>query len=160
LLGYEFVFGDDHTYYAFGEKNDLVHNKRYWMRHGVSIDSSGRLAYITQNLLFTCRWLGDYYKAELVPRRVDIVNCSGGNILDGIPTRNLERAMKHAPNRKITPEERARVLMDTAKIKAIPASQTAAQELKDTLGGTPYVAEIAIKYYEPEVIQWLDKITA
>lgn len=154
LVGYDFVFGDDHSYYAFKESD-----KRYWMRHGVSVDSSGRLAYITQNLLFTCRWLGDYYKAELQPNGVDIVNCSGGTILD-IPSGNLERQMNHAPHRQLTPEDRQVILREHAKVNRIPASPTAAQELQDVLSKTKYIGEITVKYYEPEVIEWLNQRSA
>lgn len=151
LLGYEFVFTDDHTYYAFKDTD-----KRYWMRHGLSIDTEGRLAYVTQNLLFTCRWLGDYYKAELLKRGIKVINCSGGNILE-LPSGNLERQMKHSGTRKLTDEERKMVLRDSSYSRTIPASPNAGVELNEFFGSHKYIGDITVKYYKPEVIEWLNQ---
>lgn len=149
LVGYEFTFYDDHTYYAFNESD-----KRYWMRHGVAIDSAGHYAYITQNLLFTCRWLGDFYQAELAPRGIKVFNCSGGTILT-IPRANLERRMNHAVKRKLTEQERHMCLAAHSIDNVIPAGPEASQKLNEALNGNMPVTAVIVKTIKPEVLSWL-----
>ena len=149
LCGYEFTFYEDMPYYAFKETD-----KRYWMRHGVSLDSLGNYAYITQNLLFTCRWLGDFYTAELAPRNIRIFNCSGGTICT-IPRRDLERKMRHAKKRLLSEQERNMIISAVSRDVVIPAGTDASQKLNEALNGTQPVSAVIVKTINPEVLSWL-----
>ena len=149
LLGYDFTFNDNETYYAFKESD-----KRYWMKHGVTIDSSGNMGYITQNLLFTCRWLADFYKADLIPRNIKLINCSGGTILQ-VPIGNLERKMRHAKKRPLTDDGKKTFLDAHAVEHKIPANPEAHKQLNEALTEHKYIGEVTIKYYRPEDIAWL-----
>jgi len=155
LVGFDFVFTPDMNYYAFQDMD-----KRYWMRHGVVIDNYGRYAYITQNLLFTCRWLDDFYIAELRPRGFRIVNCSGGTILANVPCANLERKLKHIKKRQFNDQEKQLVMKSHLQEEVIQASPEAGKILQDTLVEKKFIGEVIVRYYKQDFIQWMNERTA
>jgi hypothetical protein len=151
LMGYEFVFREDRTYYAFSDSE-----KRYWMKHGVVVDSEGTLSYVSQNIAFTGRWLADFWNAELRPKSFKMVNCSGGTTAP-IPVGNLERKLRHAKRRQLTEDEKKRLFESQLEAVVIPASPDAGKQLQDTLVEKKFVGQVIVRYYKPEVMQWLNE---
>ena len=72
LLGYDYCFGVEDNYYAGGDSP-----KRYWMRHIEMVDKAGRWVYTSQNLMFSARWLADFYAGVLRPHNVVVYNVGG-----------------------------------------------------------------------------------
>jgi hypothetical protein len=150
LLGYDFVTYPEDKYYAFKDSD-----KRYWMKHGAAIDSDGNFGNITQNLLFTCRWLSDFWRAELVTKNVQIFNCSGGTICE-IPRANFERKLSLAKKRALNEKEKNQIVKLHQKEQRVIAGPNAAKELQEALQSHPNIGEVLIHYVEPEVVAWLN----
>ncbi|MDD5459830.1 MAG: DUF115 domain-containing protein, partial [Phycisphaerae bacterium] len=99
LVGYDFSWEPDGNYYAFADKD-----KRFWMRHFQLTDINGGLAFTSGNLMFSCRWLQDYYYGPLSVAGVRMFNCSGRGILR-IPQheigKRVEKFVVEYPSREV-----------------------------------------------------------
>lgn len=96
LVGYDFCWDTKRNYYAFNDSD-----KRYWMRHVIMVDNYNNFVFTSQNLLFSARWLTDFYLKMLQPARIKIYNCSDYGILQAIPTADLKYKMETFKKREL-----------------------------------------------------------
>jgi len=147
LIGYDFCWRYDSNYYAFEDSD-----KRYWMNHHMILDKNGELAKTSQNLLFSCKWLQDFYTAELKKRGVEIFDCSRTGICS-IPSSRLEKHI-HAEPRKISSEEKKHIVNLTREkfvINATDGNEKLNKALKELL-----VTDIIINHIPHNVAQFLE----
>jgi len=83
LIGYDYSWKHEGKYYAFNEDGD---GKAQYMKHTHFITPSGKFAYTSGNLSFSCDWLRKY----ILTFRLPIVQCSEDSALDFNMTRSLE----------------------------------------------------------------------
>lgn len=75
LIGYDFCWSPDGKYYAFDETGN---GKWNYMRHLWLMDSRGELAWTSNNLLFSAKWLDQYVGAFNLP----VVQCTKRSIFN------------------------------------------------------------------------------
>ncbi len=163
LIGYDYCWFPDGSYYAFDPKRKGKYNttdpldsgtniKRYWMKHMAILDGHGRIGYTSQNLLFSARWLADFYQDVHRYHQTEIYNCSGQGILN-MPKSNFEKRLKRAGARPWTEQEKNVVLQKRAKQTLLdPASGVKGFEdfIKSHL-----VANVVVNYIPDEVDAWV-----
>ena len=88
LVGYDYGWYPQENYYAFNNKD-----KRFWMKTRTGFDFNGNLAYTSENLLFSCNWLKDYYEGPIVFNKQKMFNCSNKGFLE-IPHHDLFKRIK------------------------------------------------------------------
>lgn len=101
LLGYDYSWKPDGSYYAFDKNGNGKHN---YMRHIYAANRSGEMVFTSGNLLFSAQWLEQY----LVIFHLPAVNCSTEGLLGRVPARPLEKQMPYS----FQPQDRAIVLSD------------------------------------------------
>jgi len=149
LIGYDYCWGED-NYYAY---NDPA-GKRHWMKHIQMIDQWGRIVNTSQNLLFSARWLGDYYKMIVQEKGCNIYNCSGFGILN-MPRLKFERKLKSFEKRKITDKEKQMIIMkkaDIATIRPDQGDEALQAELKKP------VVDVTVRTISTEDAAWLQAL--
>lgn len=147
LLGYDYCWGDRDKYYAFEDSD-----KRWWMKHAQVIDKNGELVNTSGNLLFSARWLSDFYTNVAIKQPYKIYNCSDKGILS-MPQCNLKKKIADYNVRKISNQEKSMVAnkrMETINI----TSDTSRDELLNLLNTLP-VMNVQINYLPKEVESWL-----
>ena len=106
LVGYDYCFGKEDNYYAFNDSD-----KRYWMSHTIAVDGIGRIVNTSQNLLFSAKWLTDFYKGYLMIKGFQAWNCSGKGILS-FPQADLRKKLEGARITKLNKEQKDRIVND------------------------------------------------
>ena len=145
LLGYDYCWGDKDNYYAFKDSE-----KRYRMKHINLVDLSGRLVNTSQNLLFSSRWLSDYY-SKILRHQTRIYNCSGQGILR-IPEANLIKKLKNAKIRQLHPVEKHNIMQSKKKQKEINSNTPENEKKLLNILKTYNIANIIINYIPQEAI--------
>jgi hypothetical protein len=148
MLGYDFSFGIDTHYYAF-EDND----KRYWMKHAQLIDYSGNICYSSQNLIFSSKWLDDFNSTMVKAKGIKLYNCSGCGV-SGVHPANLEKKIKNLKVRKLTDDEKLKILNSRIETISLTA-QDGAQALQQALESHNVIG-IKLDYVPNEVNTWLN----
>jgi hypothetical protein len=111
LVGYDFAWNADGNYYAFTD-ND----KRFWMRGMQGIGIDGKLAYTSENLEFSRKWLTDYCNM-MCSQGKRIFNCSGSGTF-GFKVHDLKKRLDKFEPRIINEEvEKAKLMAQAEKIK-------------------------------------------
>lgn len=105
LVGFDYSWRPDGNYYAFLDPKP----KRHYMNHRTLIDLYGHVAFTSENLLFSAKWLVSYVTSFKLP----VVNCSERGILE-IKRDTLKNQLS-----KINPDplvrKRVRELFENAK---------------------------------------------
>jgi len=134
LIGYDFSWAPGRNYYAYNDNN-----KRHWMRVYHLNDINGEYCYTSENLLFSCRWLQDYYNGPISASKIKMFNCSGRGILN-IPQHDLEKRLeKYAfryPDRNMLMTRK----MAKAQTVTIDKNNGAAEELMKILKNNDIVS--------------------
>lgn len=144
LVGYDYCWKDTGNYYAFEDSD-----KRHWMKHFHIVDNMGELIQTSQNLLFSSRWMSDYYAAMLKSTRgMQVYNCSGSGILRGIPMTALEKRIRGYIQRPISPEEKMRIAETKARTEVIKAVE--GPERLHALLGNPNngIIDVLVRYID------------
>lgn len=147
LCGYDYSWLDSDNYYAF---TDSV--KRYWMRHMTILDSYGNIGSTSQNLMFSAKWLSDFYNIQLKNFKIKVYNCSGQGILE-IPSANLETKLKSARVRKPSDIEKQRIMKACIKQKGF-GPQDGEEALKEFLN-KQNITHVGVSYIPQEAHQWI-----
>jgi hypothetical protein len=147
LLGYDFCWGDDDNYYAFGD-ND----KRYWMKHLSMTDSKGRFVNTSNNLYFSCRWLSDFYNKVILPSRCVMLDC-GGQGIAMIPKSNLKHQLKGARVIQLSPQQKQDILKSKKKYIDINGNTGGDKKLNEVLN-TYNVTNVRVEYLDKEDLVW------
>lgn len=148
LIGYDFCWGDDDTYYAFDENN-----KRYWMSHALAVDRNGRLVSTSQNLLFSAKWLADFFRmhtAQFYQFKMRIGSKKG---LLSIPYVNLKKALKIAKERELPEQEKQNII--SRRLKKISLFAQDGEKKLAELVQQLLVHQVDIYYIPTEVKEWL-----
>lgn len=87
LVGYDYSWKPGANYYS---QNDQP--KRHWMRQHQGINLDNEVIYTSENLLFSAKWLGDFYNNTMKNAGVDVYNCSRANV-SNIPNHSLEKRL-------------------------------------------------------------------
>jgi len=168
LVGYDFCWDNKKNYYAFSDSE-----KRFFMKHIMMIDNWNNFVFTSQNLLFSARWLSDFYIKVLNQHRVKIFNCSEYGILKAVPTANLEQKLKTFRKRNLYElSEQEKSIILSKKLKKIVLTDAELfkagidvsdlLQLKDIDAKANYVKGLTIdyiekneimKYYKPQIIQ-------
>jgi len=149
LVGYDYCWGDG-NYYAFQDPP----GKRHWMKHIQMIDQWGDIVNTSQNLLFSARWLGDYYKMIVQEKGCQIFNCSEQGILN-MPRLKLNRKMRAFKKREISIQEKQMIIMkiaDTAIVRPDQGDEALQVELKKP------VVDVMVRSIKPEAAAWLQTL--
>lgn len=145
LVGYDYCWGEDEKYYA-----QIDSDKRYWMGHAFVIDNVGRFCKTSQNLMFSAKWLNDYYVA-MAQIGVPLVNCGGQGIAQ-MPMTNLDKELKSCTQRKLTDEEKRLIIgKRTKKITVNEHNSNMLHEYLSTLN----LSSVDINYTPKEVLEWV-----
>ena len=147
LLGYDYCFGAEDNYYAFND-ND----KRYWMSHTIAIDNIGRVVNTSQNLLFSARWLSDFYTGYLMKKGIRAFNCSGKGILH-FPQCSLKAKLDGAGIRKLTKENKQQII--NARMKSVVVQTP--EDLTDAIEKLN-VNHAVINHLDQQTIELLEAI--
>jgi len=150
LLGLDHGWGDDDNYYAFNDSP-----KRYWMKHISTIDINGDPCYSSNNLLFSCRWLIDFYNKLIIPYNLKMFNCCKKGILNGIPQADLKKKLKHAKKREINQKEKDIIFKSKIK-KEIVTDQSGGTKKLNELMQSKNVVNTIVNYVDKEVLEWLN----
>ena len=150
LTGYDYCWFSDSNYYAF---EDSV--KRYWMNHLSIIDCNGDIASTSQNLLFSARWMGDFYANVATRFGLRMFNCSGRGILT-MPRGNLERRLKRATRRALTADEHSNIVRSKIAQVVITSNMPDKQERLNQALSKLAVTDVIINYIPPEAMAWLN----
>jgi hypothetical protein len=148
LIGYDYCWGDDENYYAF-----IDHDKRYWMNHVTMVDLAGRLVNTSQNLMFSSRWLSDFYRAGIQPHHKKLYNVSGQGICD-LPQRSIENALRDSEVRKLTEQEKNYIVQKRLETIVI-TDQNGGEERLNTEIKTKTITDVTLRYIPEEVKTWL-----
>jgi hypothetical protein len=148
LMGYDFCWGDDDYYYAFEDNN-----KRYWMGHAIATDGEGRLIKTSQNLLFSARWLSDFYLMNIknIPK-TKLFKTSMKGIL-AMPYRNLKKVIKTIKERELSEQEKNIILQK--RIKKVSLFAKDGEEKLKQLVKELAVAQVDIYHVPKEVQEWV-----
>jgi hypothetical protein len=146
LIGYDFAWGDSDNYYAFDDRETPT-IKRHWMKHAHGVDMRGEVVNTSQNLIFSSRWLSDYFIGMTQQMNIRLYYCSGRGILN-MATANFERKLKAAKQRQLTNDEQNLIIKKHIKQQVI-TPQMGNAALNEALKRK--VTEIIVKYI-PESI--------
>lgn len=149
LVGYDYSWKDTENYYAFNDSD-----KRYWMKHATLIDMNGDMVNTSSNLIFSSRWLTDFYKS--VTNQFDnikIYNCSGTGIL-GIPRGSLVKKLQDSSKRKLNDWDR-KCVVEKFTEKVVLTPQDGNEALNDALNNLN-IAQIEITHLPKEVMTWFN----
>ncbi len=127
------------------------------MKHANMIDKCGRIVDSSQNLIFSCRWLQDWYLGQMKPKGAVGYNCSEKGILQW-PAANLENKLKSAKQRKLSEQERNEVFKSRLRSIVIPASPDADGKLKEALKNNN-VTEVVVNHITSEDLEWIQSIS-
>lgn len=152
LLGYDFGWSADDNYYAFEDSP-----KRHWMAHAVMVDRGGKLFSTSQNLIFSARWLADFFTAT--QGRARFFSGANSGIISA-PYVALEKLLKRASTRKLSQNERAEVLKARTKQILINAKtkdegKKAACNLIDSLN----ISGVLIQHVPQETTEWMKSLS-
>lgn len=138
LIGYDYGWGDNDNYYAF---TDGV--KRHWMKHAHGVDCRGEIVNTSQNLIFSSRWLSDYFMSMSQQMGVRIYNCSGRGILN-MPPANLKRKLKIAKYRELSTQEKDMII--NKRMKTIVINKDEGTTKLNEVLQTKNVAQVIVNY--------------
>jgi len=150
LLGYDFCWGDDDNYYAFDDSD-----KRYWMKQLNAIDSSGRMVSTSSNLLFSSRWLVDFYKSVIYPSGARLYNCSGKGLLGAVPMVDLEKKLSKVKKRELNPMEKEMILNSKVQSVIIDERNGGEKKLKEVMEKYN-IKNVQVNYIPKEEMAWLN----
>jgi len=88
LLGFDYSWKPDGSYYAFDKTANGKHN---YMRHMHLVNRNGDLVFTSSNLFFSAQWLEKYMQVFNLP----IVNCSMDGILGKVPAKPLSSQLPY-----------------------------------------------------------------
>lgn len=88
LVGYDYSWKPNADYYSLNDSD-----KRHWMRQHQGIDGDNNIIYTSENLLFSAKWLGDFYNQTMKKAGVDMYNCSNARVAD-IPNHDLVKRIE------------------------------------------------------------------
>lgn len=88
LIGFDYSWTPDGNYYAFDYEGG---GKRFYMKHVFLLNTNGRHAYSSNNLLFSAKWLEDYINVF----GLRVVNCSDSTVLTAWKRGKLSEQMKY-----------------------------------------------------------------
>jgi hypothetical protein len=148
LVGYDYCWGEDEKYYA-----QIDSDKRYWMAHAFIIDNQDRFCKTSQNLMFSAKWLNDYYIA-MKQIGVTLVNCSGQGFTS-VPMTNLEKELKSAVVRKLTQPEKDDIIRK--KTRQVIVDQSNKEKLHEYLS-TMQLSNVIINYIPNGVLEWVNQL--
>jgi len=147
LLGFDFGWYNKDNYYAFEDSD-----KRYWMKHIELIDYKGDIINSSQNLLFSMRWLSDYFYANHQQfGYLNVFNCGEG-LLSSIQHINLDKALDICKIRKL--EQHEKNIIFNSKLEEQKFNGLNKNLLNQFLS-TKKITEIIVKYLPKEVEAWL-----
>lgn len=148
LIGYDFAWGTDDNYYAFKDSD-----KRYWMGHVLAVDRESRLVSSSQNLLFSGKWLADFYqKHKMEFPNFKMFSGSKKGIIS-IPYVNLKKALKLAKERNLPEHEKQNIV--ARRLKKISLFAKDGEKKLKELVEKLLVHQIDIYYIPTEVKEWL-----
>jgi hypothetical protein len=156
LLGYDFAWRFEQNYYAFADNEEIGTNKRGWMRHVMLFDKQGEITNTSNNLMFSSRWLSDYYNVELRRNGVKLIDCSGSSILEGVPRGRLESKLKNAKIRKLDDQQKNIVFNSIIRHRVITPAE-GPKVLEDIVKENK-VVDVTAKYITPEQDAWLQAL--
>jgi len=142
LVGYDYCWFDDSKYYAFDDGGD----KRYFMKHINIIDVNGRAGYTSNNLMFSCKWLQDYYNGVCRQVKINVYNCSEGGILTVIPIRKFKNMLELCETREVTEEEKKKTLLAKSQLVTIRDNKALEEIMK-----TKNIIEMQVRFLDMEV---------
>ena len=140
LIGYDYSWGDSDNYYAY---QDSV--KRHWMKHAHGVDCRGEIVNTSQNLIFSSRWLSDYYQGMSQQMGIKAFNCSGRGILN-FPAANLKRKLKVAKTRELNDQEKNMIV--EKRMKQIFISQQEGTAKLNEVLQTKQVVNVVVNYLD------------
>ena len=148
LIGYDFGWEPKENYYAYND-ND----KRYWMKHQIGFDIAGRIGYTSQNLLFSCRWLQDYFNGPVLYNGIKMFNCSGRGFLQ-IPKHDLDKRLSRFKRKKWNSDAiRKRKVLKSKKLN-FNKDNAEQKELLDIMN-TKDILDVQVTYCEKDgAISW------
>lgn len=88
LLGYDYSWKPDGSYYAFDKSGRGKHN---YMRHVYAVNRRAEMVYTSANLLFSAQWLENYLQIFKLP----VVNCSTDGLLGKVPAKPLDEQLPY-----------------------------------------------------------------
>jgi hypothetical protein len=144
LIGYGFSWGPDDNYYC-----SIDSDKRWYMSHHKLIDTQGKMASTSQNLLFSARWLADFIKAVLAPQGKKIFTLSKSGILN-VPYYSIKKLLSDSTQRKVSQKEIDHIIKNRLQNIKITA-EDGVDKLKDVLQNHN-VANILVRHLPEEVI--------
>lgn len=89
LIGYDYSWRADGHYYAFDKDGG---GKANYMRHAFVVLRDGTIAYSSNNLIFSAKWLEDYIKNFRLP----VVLGTDKTILNTVPTKDFSQQLKYS----------------------------------------------------------------
>ena len=123
LVGYDYSWRPDGNYYGWIDPKP----KRYYMNHRTILDMNNDIAFTSENLLFSAKWLYMYLSAHSF---LPFVNCSERGLLEISKRSSLEKELS-----SINPDPRVREAVRSAYLAAREAA-TALERTKDTFTKT------------------------
>lgn len=153
LIGYDYGWTSDDNYYAFNDSD-----KRYWMRHAMLVDVFGNLFYTSQNLLFSARWMSDFYHGEIVPKGRKVYNCSCRGLL-GIQSRPFGPMLRVAGKRELSPQEKNAILQAHIEDIHVVSGPDAHDKLNEALT-THKIVEVIVRHLPEASEQCLMNLVA
>jgi hypothetical protein len=146
LIGYDYGWRDQDNYYAF---EDSI--KRNWMKHNFIIDNLGNFIYSSQNLVFSAKWLNDFFQMVCKQRGIKIFNLSGIGI-SKIPISTFDKRLKEYKKREISQPEKENILK--SKIESKIFTKENMMELNSFFNNKA-IQQVIVNYIPSEVInQW------
>lgn len=103
LVGFDYSWKPGEHYYSFAEEKS--EDKRYWQIGGYQTGIDDEMCYTSPNLLFSARWLKNFFIGMIEPLGISMHNCGGWGICDGMPQGNLELVAKFFRPKFITEEK-------------------------------------------------------
>jgi hypothetical protein len=88
LVGFDYSWKPGEHYYAFAEEKS--EDKRFWQMGGYQTGIDDEMCYTSPNLLFSARWLKNFYIGQIEQLGISMHNCGGWGICDGMPKGDLE----------------------------------------------------------------------
>lgn len=127
LIGYDYCWLPDKNYYAFDNCT-----KRHYMRHVYCRTIDGRLAYTSNNLLFSARWFEQYVQTFDLP----VVQCAVESVLGLKYKGKLEDQMQY----NFKPEDGATIRDLVKKKTELKREMNLIKEKLQTFGKDHYLA--------------------
>jgi hypothetical protein len=151
LVGYDHCWKDNENFYGFFDSD-----KRYWMKSGTVINSSGEIVNTTSNLVFTFRWLNDFLVNIAQKLGVNIVNCSTSGLLT-CPTRSLERELQKCEIRKLDQTEKNFIAEKLISNVRVDAANGGMEKLMQ-IAKDENVAYVDMRIIPKHRIDWLNSL--